>query len=815
MPSYDVKINERTEGGDENAPPAKADPPAQPEMEPGPPSSGNTSKRRDAGILPVSAPDEPPVSVRIAMADLPTQIEIRDSVGKIRIHDLPSPEEVRESLGDLELRDSVGPFRRDSLGMRMLRRDSWSADLRQRRTAPSGLRDFVRSVASWVLLFALSIDVLALLLEPFFLLRGGAPLFAAIAAALAAVGLALPFTVMIAVPLAAVHSLVRYIGRLRGFARHLWPTPLLALGWLVVADLAPHKVIHSASVLTGHLVLAALFCAALVLGTLITRIKRGRLRIALGLAVTASALVMNARMSPVLTHEPRDLLWLCTVFCFASIFYPLRRQIVGWSHDRVSRTLGYLVLGSVAAFLLAPVVGPDWRTQASVSGRFAPRLARFARKVVDLDGDGFSAIAWGTDCDDSSAWRNPAAPERADGNDRNCNGKTRPVTPTPAERGLAPPMGDPDAARGELDRVVVITIDCFRDDSFTPEYTPNLARLAERGVRFGKLYSSGARTAMSLPYLLRGAIDAPTVAELLAKEKITSTALFGYRHPTLEGNVFDGFQTVKRPPKMDQRIRAPEITDLALEDLRDPAHAKDHFLWVHYFDAHGPRSLRVLPPDVPTFPPMVGEADEESALYLSELNFIDRHVARLIDGIEQLGGADGLARSLIVVTNDHGEGFGKHGVFEHGVSAFEAITHAPGLLLAPGATPGTYLHVAAQRDIAATVLGAFGLVATHPQIETFGRSWLRLRAAPKAPLHEFVVTYETTSPFERWGDAPMASVVDDRGKLSVSYVDGITRLYRLDHDPNEDYELTRSRPAEVVRYRDELELYRDIDSPPR
>ncbi len=567
----------------------------------------------------------------------------------------------------------------------------------------------------------------------------------------------------------------------------------------------------------GQLILVGMFCAALVVGTAITRIRRGRLRVALGLGVTIVALGLNVFMTPILTHEPRDLLWLCTVFCFASVFYPLRRGIVAWSHERVSpRSSGMSSsVSSSSAFFAAPLLSPDWRTHASLGGRFAPRLARFARMLVDLDGDGFSAVAWGTDCDDFLAGRNPVAIESADGRDRNCNGKTRPADPTPAQRGLAPAFGDPDAAPGEIDRVVVITIDCFRNDAFTAEYTPNLAKLAERGLRFEKLYSSGARTAMSLPYLLRGTIGAPTVAQILDGEQVTTSALFGYRHSTLEKNVFEGFQTLKRPDVMDHRIRAPELTDLALADLRDPAHAHGHFLWVHYFDAHGPRSLRVLPPDVPTFAPMVGETEEESGLYLSELNFIDRHVGRLIDGLTQLGGNDGLGRTMIIVTNDHGEGFGRHGVFEHGVSAFEAIIHAPGILVAPSIGPGTYSHVVAQRDIAATVIGAFGLVEKHPEIERFGQSWLRLRAGPKEPLHEFVFTYETTSPFERWGDAPMASVVDDRGKLSVSYVDGIRRFYRLDHDPNEDYELAAARPSEVARYRDELELFRDLDSAPR
>ena len=801
MPHYDVKISNRA---------IETTKPGEEAREPSP----NTGELPD-GAARSRRDDELSLGVKMALEDVPAQIEIRDSNGRVRIHDLPSPVDARESVGDLELRDSVGPERRDSLGMRMLVKDSWSADLRKRRRSPSNTRDFVRSVASWVLLFALSIDLLALVLEPFFLTRAGAPLRPAIATALAAAGLALPFSILVAVPLAAVHGLVRYIGRRKGLARHLWPAPLLVLGWLVVSDLAPHKVIHAMSLLAGQLILALLFCSSLVVGTLITRIKGGRLRVALGLSITLFALILNAFMSPVLTHEPRDLLWLCTVFCFAAIFYPLRRQLVGWPHERVSRVFGYLIVGSLGCLFAAPLLARDWRTYASSGGRFAPRLARFARMVVDLDGDGFSSVAWGTDCDDSSAARSPVAPERADGKDRNCNGKTRPAAPTAAQCGLAPPAGDPDAAPGAIDRVVVITIDCFRSDSFSSEYTPRLAALAERGLRFDKLYSSGARTAMSLPFLLRGGIDSPTVAEILAREQITTSALFGYRHSTLEGNVFDGFQTVKRPDKIDRRIRAPELTDLALEDLRDPAHAKGHFLWVHYFDAHGPRALRVLPSDVPTFPPIVGETDEESALYLSELNFIDRHVGRLIDGIEQLGGADGLGRTVLIVTNDHGEGFGKHGVFEHGVSAFEAIIHAPGVLVAPGVAPGSYGHVAAQRDIAATILGAFGLVGKHPEIETFGRSWLRLRAAPREPLHEFVVTYETTSPFEHWGDAPMASIQDDRGKLSVSYVDGVTRFYRLDHDANEDYELAGSRPEEVARYRDELELFRDIDSPPR
>jgi hypothetical protein len=515
-------------------------------------------------------------------------------------------------------------------------------------------------------------------------------------------------------------------------------------------------------------------------------------------------------MPAVLTREPRDLLWLSAVLSFAAVFYPLRRGVVALPHEKVAHALTLIVAVSVGFLFMAPLISPDWRTWASDGGRFAPRLARFCRMLVDVDGDGVSAVAWGTDCDDFDARRHPSAGEFDDGVDHNCNGKVRPKTSTPAMRGLAPAVGLPDAAPGDFDRVVLVTIDCFRDDALTPEITPNLARLAARGLRLEKLYSGGARTALSLPLVLRGSYNTTPVARILASAKISTTALFGYKHSTLEGNVFDAFDTVVRPPIVDHRIRAPELTDRAIEDLRDDKHARDHFLWIHYFDAHGPRTARVLPADIKTFEMPQGESDTEMRLYLSQLYFIDIHVGRLIDAIDALGG-----RTLLIVTNDHGEGFGRHGVYEHGVSAFEQIIHAPGILLAPGIAPGVYHHVLAQRDIAATIVGAFGLIATHPEIETFGRSWLRMRDAPGAPLHEFVFSYETTSPFEHWQDAPMASIVDDDGKLSVSYVDGVRRYYRLNEDPGELHDLTAARPADVARYLDRLETFRDLDAPPQ
>jgi hypothetical protein len=60
-----------------------------------------------------------------------------------------------------------------------------------------------------------------------------------------------------------------------------------------------------------------------------------------------------------------------------------------------------------------------------------PRVARAFRLLVDFDGDGFSPIAWGGDCDDLDPTRNQR--ESVTGRDANCNGIALPANPTDAD----------------------------------------------------------------------------------------------------------------------------------------------------------------------------------------------------------------------------------------------------------------------------------------------------------------------------------------------------------------------------------------------
>jgi hypothetical protein len=677
------------------------------------------------------------------------------------------------------------------------------------KTRAEASRDLIKSLASWFIVVALAIDGLALVFEPLELLRRGAPVSAAIASTLAAFGLASLFGLVAAVPIAILYSSVRLVGRMPGPWRHAWPIPLCITGWLIVANLAPHPVASAMTRTQARWLLLALLGGLLILATLVARIERTLYRSIAGAMLGGVMLGLTYALPPSIHHEPRDVVWFCLVVSALSVIYPLRRAMREASHARVMRGLGSIVAGSMALWALAPHISPSWRVYARDYGAFSDRMARLCRVLVDLDGDAFSAVLGGTDCDDLDMFRNPGMVERV-GLDLNCNGIVRPAHPTPEQHGLAPEVGAPDAAEGEIDRVVVVTFDCFRNDAFSPAVTPNLTALASRGVTLTKLYAGGSRTALSLPLMWRGAYDREPVAGLLHAQGVTSSVIFAYNHGTLEGNVLDGFETVQRPPERDRRYRASEVTDLALADLRDPAHARKHLLWAHYFDAHGPRAARFIPPDLQHMAPIPGEG-ADSALYLEELAYDDRELGRLLEGVEQTGG---LARTLVVVSADHGEGFGAHNMYEHGQSAFEEVVHVPGVVVAPGLPPGRYDHVVSHRDVVATVLGAFGLASKTPGAEEYGRSWLRLRGGGGAPLHSFVITYSASAHVFSWEEAPLMVRTDDDAKLAVGYLEGIERLYHLRSPARETRDVDPDYPAEAARDRRELEVYRDIDRRP-
>ena len=71
-------------------------------------------------------------------------------------------------------------------------------------------------------------------------------------------------------------------------------------------------------------------------------------------------------------------------------------------------------------------------------------------------------------------------------------------------------------------------------------------------------------------------------------------------------------------------------------------------------------------------------------LYDDCLLGLDAELGRFLGELRASGLLDD---TWVVITSDHGEEFGEHGIFGHGASLYNQVTHVPLILIPPGPGP--------------------------------------------------------------------------------------------------------------------------------
>jgi arylsulfatase A-like enzyme len=172
----------------------------------------------------------------------------------------------------------------------------------------------------------------------------------------------------------------------------------------------------------------------------------------------------------------------------------------------------------------------------------------------------------------------------------------------------------------------------------------------------------------------------------------------------------------------------------------DRLDGKPFFAFLNYFDAHAPY-LPPAPWDTMFGPLLPGrdpsmregraftprELQAEIDSYDGGIRSLDDHLELLLADLERRGL---LENTIIVVTSDHGEEFGEHGVFTHGNTLYERSLHVPLLIHAGDRIPkGVRIRDwVSVRDIAATIAS---LAALEPGVA--GTSLERYWATASSP----------------------------------------------------------------------------------
>ncbi|MCK6533305.1 MAG: sulfatase-like hydrolase/transferase [Polyangiaceae bacterium] len=608
-------------------------------------------------------------------------------------------------------------------------------------------------------------------------------------------------------------------------------TPVAAVAWLVVAArlglgfLASPlgaKPSAAAGVLASALALLALY--ALVLGG--ARLLSQKLALslrptwALSAGVALAALLFGYAVATGTTSGAGGTL---------AIFGVLKRDELDLRAPGLLALMAaaaYLApaaLGRVPVLVLAAVAlvpggllvraagsGLDDRKLALAAERVMP-LSKLVvgrlRKLSDADKDGFSARFGGGDCDDRNPAVNPGADDApGNGLDEDCSGRDSEAVKIEAAEPAAP-SDVRQAALAKLPQklnVVLISIDTLRFDlgymGNPRPVSPKIDALAKQSVVFDKAYALASYTSKSLAPALIGKYPNEThrgwahfnrfgkndtfVAERLQKAGIRTLSVQGYWYFFQEGAGFErGFDVIdsSAAPKNvqvegDRSFNSEKISDAAIALVGKPEQANQpFFMWVHYVDPHA----EYVKHEGFDF----GGTGRD--LYDSEVAYVDHHVGRLIDAIEKSPAKD---RTAIVITSDHGEAFGEHGMLRHGFEVWEELIRVPLIVYLPGVPPR---KVGARRgaiDLVPTVLDLFRLPAPSGEGTDFvsGTSLLLdlIQPAGHEPKPRIVFAHMTAGP----NNADRQAFIDGPHKLITS--DGRPLgLYDLEQDPAEKKDL--------------------------
>jgi len=382
--------------------------------------------------------------------------------------------------------------------------------------------------------------------------------------------------------------------------------------------------------------------------------------------------------------------------------------------------------------------------------KFALKLAR---KATDRDGDGYSALFGGGDCDDSRADVYPGAEDiPGDGIDQNCEGGDAPLVaeaapetePTPAE-GNTPPKSIPSKSGKFTGNILIIAVDATRADRLGVagygrpagrSLTPNLDALARRGAYFRRVWSQAPNTPRSFPSFVTSRYPSEiawqkrslnyspllpsnrTIFEPMASAGLHPIGIFSHFYFTADRGISKGFAEwsddgAKTIADSNKDIAAPRIVPRVIDRLKKAAKTGERFvLWTHLFEPH---SSYMSHAEFPTTLSGVQGLEEK---YDYEIAYDDLWIGKILKTLDETKLADNTA---IVVFGDHGEAWGEHKIYFHGQNLTEEQLRVPLIIAVPGRAPVTSDAEAGLIDVGPTLLDLIGVA---PQPNLHGRSLL-------------------------------------------------------------------------------------------
>jgi hypothetical protein len=397
---------------------------------------------------------------------------------------------------------------------------------------------------------------------------------------------------------------------------------------------------------------------------------------------------------------------------------------------------------------------------------FVPPPNAVQARLLDIEAAAVTAFVWRSadDADTSKA--------------------TLPETEWFKPRSQAKPVPPSTPALVPKDAVIIFYgVDSLRQDALTPayrQYMPEIMKFRDEAVSFDTTRAPGSQTIYTLTQIFTGTYfsqqywssavtegytalwpheeKATRFTEVLARAGVP-TVHYGQAEWFLNRyGMTSGFTEERwvEPPAGKRWSEMPAVTDAMIERLR--AHGSGPlFMFVHNLDAHAPYE-RV---------PKKGSPRQQ---YQVALGLVDEQFARIRQTLVETGLE---SRAIIVLTADHGEGFGEHGTSYHGQNLYDEQVRVPLMIRAPGLKPRKITTPVSLMDIGPTLLDLMG---QETPAHMMGQSLVPFLRGEKPVL---------TRPIIAEGRLKQSMVTPDNFKVLFDQRSGTKEIYDLTKDPQE------------------------------
>jgi arylsulfatase A-like enzyme len=373
----------------------------------------------------------------------------------------------------------------------------------------------------------------------------------------------------------------------------------------------------------------------------------------------------------------------------------------------------------------------------------------------------------------------------------------------PSASVVAPPTA---AAPAKPRNVLFVTIDSLRADmpwnGYPRVIAPNLAALAEKCTTYSNAYSVASYTAKSVAAFLSGQYPSTLyrsgfffanygtanqfMAERLHESGIATLAWFGHMYFSRAKGLEQGFDEWRTVPgitfdaQTDNHVTSDKMTALGIELLGKPAlTTKQFFAWAHYMDPHDQYNRHE---EAPNF------GNKARDRYDQEVFYTDLWLKKLLDFVDaQPFGQD----TYLVISADHGEAFGEHGMYKHAFELWEVLVRVPLIVYAPGAQPKRIEERRSHIDLAPTIMDLLG----EPRLEQFmGESLAPEVYGLEPPKKREVIVTELAE--DSHNPQRRAILVGDY-KLIVHGLGAAYFLFNIKDDPGEEKNLVKAEPEKL------------------